>query len=155
MHRYIPVHIFSILPAITLAAGLSACTGPVYFIEQLETIPVPGPVMMKSLQDPNCRSQSRLAVAVNEAKSKSKNAGSDFENDNSGNTPPATSLAKRKSSTPASSQLKTMKKERDCYIRAEQVARKRLNEFHALATDTVEALDGVKNRLTVKNYPPL
>lgn len=126
-------------------------------MEQLETIPVPGPVMMKSLQDPNCRFQPRLAVAADTAKSKSKskNAGSDFENDTSGATPPATSLAKKKSSTPASSKLKNMRKERDCYNRAEQAARKRLNEFQALATDTVAALKGVKNRLTVNNYPPL
>ena len=155
MPRHFPARIFSILPAITFAASLGACTGPVYFMEQLETIPMPGPVMMKSLHDPNCRSQSRLAVAADKSKSKSKNAGSDFENDNSGAAKPATSLAKKKSSTPASSKLKEIQKERDCYSRAEQVARKRLNEFQALASDTVAALDGVKNRLTVKTYQPL
>ena len=155
MPHHFPVHIFSILPAIALAASLSACAGPVYFMEQLETIPVPGPVMMKSLHDPNCRSRPRIVVAADKAKSKSKNAGSDFENDNSDAAKPATSQAKKKPSAPVSSKLKTMQKERDCYNRAEQVARKRLNEFQALATDTVAALDGVKNRLTVKNYPPL
>ncbi len=68
MPRHFLVHAVSILPMISLAAGLGACTGPVYFAEQLETIPLPGPVMMKSLQDPDCRFQSRIAVVTDKAK---------------------------------------------------------------------------------------
>ena len=154
MPRHFLVHAVSILPIISLAAGLGACTGPVYFAEQLETIPLPGPVMMKSLQDPDCRFQSRIAVVTDKAKLKNKNAGSDFENDNSGTSIPATSLATEKTSTPANADLKVMQNERDCYMRAEQVARWRLNELQAVPTDMVVALDGVKHRLNAKSLQP-
>jgi hypothetical protein len=155
MPRHVLAHAVSILPAISLTIGLGACTGPVYFAEQLETIPVSGPVMMKSLQDPNCRFRSRLAVATDKAKPLYKNVGSDFENDYSGTSSPETSLAKETTSTPANADLKDMQYERDCYRRAEQVARRRLNELQALATDTVAALDGVKHRLNAKSLQPL
>ena len=154
MPRHFLAHAVSILPAITLAAGLGACTGPVYFTEQLETIPVPGPVLMKSLQDPKCRLRPRLSVALGKAKPKNKKAGSDFENDNSGTSSPETSLAKDTTSTPANAGLKNMQNERDCYRRAEQVARRRLNELQALTTDTVAALGRVKHRLNAKNRQP-
>ncbi|GBE42182.1 hypothetical protein BMS3Bbin10_00239 [bacterium BMS3Bbin10] len=148
-------HAASILPAIALAAGLGACTGPVYFAEQLKTIPVPGPVLMKSLSDPDCRLQPRLAVATDKEKPKYKTAGPDFENDYSGTSKPETSLAKETASTPANAGLKDMQNERDCYRRAEQVAREHLNELQASATDTVVALDRVKHRLNAKSFQPL
>lgn len=155
MPRNFLVHAVSILPAITLAAGLGACTGPVYFAEQLETIPVPGPVMMKSLQYPNCGYQPRLAVVRDKAKPENKNAVSDFENDNSSASIPVTAPATKKTSTPANTNLNDMQNERDCYMRAEKVARSRLNKLQALATDTVAALDRVKHRYNAKSLQPL
>ncbi len=155
MLRHLSTNVFSALPAIALAIGLGGCEGsPPYVVERLEAIPVPAPVLMRQMPNPDCRVRPRLAVAAGTENPKNKDVGSDFENQSFGASNPDKSPAKNTTSRPANADITVIKKERDCYRRAEQVARRRLNELQASATGTVLALGGVKHHLNAQSLRP-
>jgi len=138
--------------AISLIAGLTACAlEPVHLAAQLDRVPLPAPSAMAKTQTPDCSYQTPARTAGRGAQPKNSSAASDFEADASGAAGPDTSNAPAPGPGPSKAELKSIEKERDCYRRAEQIARNRLNQLQASTADTVVALDELKHQLHQSN----
>jgi hypothetical protein len=164
--------------AIAAAAGLSGCAA--YQLDELETIPVPRPALMKDMAKPDCRTQPQgisteykpISNAPVKAESKAEapeeKAAEDRDASAAKPTPEADDKQSKTDDNQANAAPKdadkldepTAKKvvsepnvhdlinERDCYLRAEQMARTRLGQLQAQAAATVATLDEMKRKLS-------
>ena len=147
MPCYFRAKTFSLLSTVILTSALGACDlPPAYFAEQLDAVPVPAPVLMRRVPGPDCPVRATPAAAE-VSKKKGMDDGGDFEIDSSIAGNPEPSPEKETTTAPDKAELMQIKKERDCYRRAEQVARQRLNKLQVETTRTVTALDGVRHRV--------
>lgn len=150
-----PAKAFSILSVITLASGLGACElPPTYMVEQLDAVPVPAPMLMRSASGPDCGAQPSLPVAARASKSKGKDEGVDFENESAEAGKAQASAEKKTAAGPGIAELKEIEKERDCYRQAERVTRKHLNRLQVETTRTVSALDEVRQDMNLYRVRP-
>ena len=138
--------------AVSLIAGLTACAlEPVHLAAQLDSVPLPAPATMAKTRAPNCSYQTPARVAARGAQPKSSSTASDFEADVAGAAGADTPNAPAPDAGPSKVTLKSIEQERDCYRRAEQIARNRLNQLQASTADTVVALDELKHQLDQNN----
>lgn len=138
--------------AIALIAGLNACAmQPVYLAEQLDSVPLPAPTAMAKTQAPDCSGRAPARVAERGGQPKNSSTASDFEADTAGAAGADTPNAPAPDAGPSEVALKSIEQERDCYRRAEQIARNRLNQLQASTADTVVALDELKHQLHQSN----
>ena len=147
MSCYFRAKTSSLLSTVILTSSLGACDiPPAYFVEQLDAVPVPAPVLMQRMSGPDCpvRPCPAAAAEASKLKDKDKDVGADFDSDSSkiDNTEPPP--AKAVTAAPDKTELIQLKKERDCYRQAEQLARRRLKKLQTETTRTVSALDDVK-----------
>lgn len=157
MSCYFRAKTSSLLSTVILTSALGACDlPPAYFAEQLNAVPVPAPVLMRRMSGPDCpvRPASVATAEASKKKGRDKDEGADFDSDSSKADKSKPSPEKAVTAAPDKGELIQIKKERDCYRRAEQVARRRLNKLQAETTRTVSALDDVKHRASPPQMRP-
>ncbi len=159
-----------------LLAGLAACAPPhAYHAARLDSVPMPPSVLMARADEPDCRLAVEKAVSSAPAKqtvskaSETKRvaadaAGADFENETAGEntersepadagtavSPEAVEPQENAEAAPdpRETELERLKQERDCYKRAEQLARQRLNALQTSSAETIAALNQMRNGRT-------
>lgn len=143
---------WSVSRTIIFVAALGACAMPsAYMAERLDSVPQPTPVLMAQAPVPDCESQPVRTVPAVSPRSPGKEiatatAATDFE-DELRNTEPL--VVTERQAEPVSdihdSELARLEAERDCYRRAEQLARQRLEALQASSAETLAALDDIRN----------
>lgn len=140
-----------ILPA-ALAVGLGGCQPAMYQAQPLQTISAPPAALLARLPAPDCVIWARAPATKSKAKSSAEPKPNDAakapgKKDGATTPTPKTSTksaaaADRKAEKPGDYR-EALRKERDCYQRAEQRARARLERLQA---STTAALDDAERR---------
>lgn len=159
MQRHLSKVVWSIVKACGLLAGLAACAPPpAHFASRLDSVPTPTPVLMAKTSAPDCRIGAARASASTAKKPKAAAAAdgpaSDFENEAEASNSTVASAKSKTSSEAPDNEVERLTRERDCYRRAEQVARQRLDALQATSTQTMLALDQLRSDVPRADIPP-
>ncbi|MDA7948087.1 MAG: hypothetical protein MPJ78_11505 [Hyphomicrobiaceae bacterium] len=142
MQRHLSNVVWSISKAFGLLAGLAACAPPPAYLDgRLDTVPTPKPALMAKTSAPDCK----VGVAPVLSSAAKEETTSDFESEVDGATASASPARIQAASGEQDGELKRLARERDCYRRAEQIARQQLEALQASFAQTMVALDRIRS----------
>ena len=146
----------SILMVTASVCGLGACgVPPAYLAEQLRAVPVPASALMQKAPPPECEAPPDQEAAEVKAEPDASETETDSEADESDTrTSEIANETEQSPEPPAEADAGQIEQERDCYKRAEQVARVRLDKLQASAADTVAALGKISSQLQPGGHSP-